>query len=107
MPYYFLLSHCYYKLNIIITHHQCDYDFPSFNTVTVRGKEPKSVNAFDFIHILSHRFNPIRSQLETVLDFWLVNVCMKECELIKKNKGGHSFRLLVEKFIIIIITEQQ
>ena len=49
MPYYFLLSHYYYKLNIIITHQQCDYDFPSFNTVTVRSKEPKSVNAFDFI----------------------------------------------------------
>ena len=46
MPYYFLLSHYYYKLNIIITHHQCDYDFPSFNTVTVRSKEPKSVKAF-------------------------------------------------------------
>ena len=29
--------------------------------------------------------------LETVLDFWLVNVCMKECELIK---GGHTFGLL-------------
>ena len=37
---------------------------------------------FSFIHILSCRFNPIRSQLETILDFWLLNVCMKECELI-------------------------
>ena len=34
---------------------------------------------FWFIQILSCRFHPIRSQLETVLDFWLVNVCMKEC----------------------------
>ena len=46
---------------------------------------------FWFIHIVSYRFNTIRSQLETVLDFWLVNVCMKECELIK---GGHTFELL-------------
>ena len=37
--------------------------------VVVCSKEPKSVTAFDFIHILSYRFNPIRSQLETVLDF--------------------------------------
>ena len=42
---------------------------------------------FWFIHILLCRFNPIKSQLETVLDFWLVNFCMKECELIK---GGHT-----------------
>ena len=55
------------------------------------SKVPKSVTCFWFIHILSYRFNPIRSQLETVLDFWLVNVCMKECELIK---GGHTFGLL-------------
>ena len=46
---------------------------------------------FWFIHIFSYTFNPIRSQLETVLDFWLVNVCMKECELIK---GGRIFGLL-------------
>ena len=48
MSYYFLSSHYYYKLNIIITHHQCDYDFSSFNTVTTVTvlKEPKSVNAF-------------------------------------------------------------
>ena len=46
---------------------------------------------FWFIHVISYRFNTIRSQLETVLDFWLVNVCMKECELIK---GGHTFELL-------------
>ena len=46
---------------------------------------------FWFIHVVSYRFNTIRSQLETVLDFWLVNVCMKECELIK---GGHTFELL-------------
>ena len=48
-------------------------------------------DSFWFIHILSYRFNPIRSQLETVLNFWLVNVCMKECELIE---GGHTFGLL-------------
>ena len=46
---------------------------------------------FWFIHILSYRFNPIRSQLETVLHIWLVNVCMKECELIK---GGSTIGLL-------------
>ena len=46
---------------------------------------------FWFIHILSYRFNPIRSQLETVLHIWLVNVCMKECEL---NKGGRTIGLL-------------
>ena len=53
----------------------------------------KKCDRFWFIHILSYRFNPIRSQLETVLDFWLVNVYMKECELIK---GGHTFGLLAE-----------
>ena len=41
--------------------------------------------------VLSCRFNPIRGQLKTVLDFWLVTVCMKECELIKE---GHTFGLL-------------
>ena len=46
---------------------------------------------FWFIPIVSYRFNPIRNQLETVLDFWLVNVCMEECEVIK---GGHTFELL-------------
>ena len=43
---------------------------------------------FWFIHILSYRFNPIRSQLGTVLHIWLVNVCMKECE------GGRTIGLL-------------
>ena len=33
-------------------------------------------------------FDPIRSQLETVLDLSLVYVCMKEC------KGGQTFWLL-------------
>ena len=46
------------------------------------------MTAFD---LSTFRFNPIRSQLETVLDVRLVNVCMKECELIK---GGHTFGLL-------------
>ena len=46
---------------------------------------------FWFIHILLCRFNPIRIHLETVLNFWLVNVCVKECELIK---GDHTFKLL-------------
>ena len=45
---------------------------------------------FLFVHILSHRFNPIRSQLETVLDFWLVYVGVKEYELM----WGHIFGLL-------------
>lgn len=36
---------------------------------------------FWFLHILSYS-NPIKSQLKTVLDFWLVTVCMKEFELI-------------------------
>ena len=49
---------------------------------------------FWFIHLLFYRFNPIRSQLETVLDFWLVNVCMEECELIT---GGHPYGLLAVK----------
>ena len=56
------------------------------NIVTSYSKEPWGVTAF----ILSCKFNPIRSQLETVLDFWLVNVCMEECELIK---SGHTFGL--------------
>ena len=45
---------------------------------------------FLFVHILLHRFNPIRSQLETVLHLWLVYVCVKECELM----WGHIFGLL-------------
>ena len=53
------------------------------------SKEPKTVTAFD-----SCRFNPIRSQMETVLDFLLVNVCMKESELIK---GCNAFGLLAVK----------
>ena len=44
-----------------------------------------------FICILSCRFNPMGSQLETVLNFWLINVWMKVCELIK---GGLTFGLL-------------
>ena len=50
--------------------------------------EPKSLT---YSHSFVHWFNPIRSQLETVLDLSLVNVCMKECEL---SKGGHTFGLL-------------
>ena len=46
---------------------------------------------FWFIHILSNRFNPIRSQPKTDLESWFVNVYMKECELIK---GGRTFGLL-------------
>ena len=46
---------------------------------TVCSKGPFPI----FVFILSCRFNPIRSQLETVLDFQLVDVCVKECELIK------------------------
>ena len=50
------------------------------------------MTAFNLSRILSYRFNIIRSQLETVFDFWLVlNVCMKECDLIK---GGHTFELI-------------
>ena len=55
---------------------------------------------FWFIHFLSCRINPIRNQLETVLDFWLVNVCTRDCcELIK---GDHTFGLLcVKKYMPI------
>ena len=61
------------------------------NTLQQRAQK---CDRFWFVHILSYRFNPIRSQLETVLDFWLVNVCMKECELIKCD---HTFGLPVVK----------
>ena len=44
-------------------------------------------------------FNPIRSLVETVLDFWLANVCMKECELIK---GGHTFWFLAENQLCVL-----
>ena len=44
---------------------------PSPQYITVRCQR---CDRFCFIHI------PMRSQLETVLDFWLVDVCMKECE---------------------------
>ena len=52
--------------------------------------------------IYSHslvQIDPIRSQLETALDFLLVNTCMEECELIK---GGHTLRLLVVKTTCIL-----
>ena len=65
------------------------------------SKEPKSVNAFIIILFTSCRFSPIRSQLETVLHFWLVNVCMKECGLIK---GGHTFRLLGKSLFALFQT---
>ena len=57
-------------------------------------------DGFWFIHILSYKFNPIRSQLETVLGLWLVDVCMKECELIKI---GHTFGLLALKTVHYLI----
>ena len=67
-----------------------EFIFRSYSLQQVAQK----CDRFWFILILSYRFHSIRSQLETVLDFWLVNVCMKECELIK---GGHTFGLLAVK----------
>ena len=59
----------------------------------IYSKEPKSgftaFNLFTFFH--TDLIQSEASQLETVLNFWLVNVCMKECELIE---GGHTFGLL-------------
>ena len=46
------------------------------------------------------QINSIRRELETVLDFWLVYVCTKECELIK---GGHTFWL----FAVITIKQKK
>ena len=43
------------------------------------SKESKKCDCFLFTHILLYKFNPIRNQLETVLDFWLDDVFMKEC----------------------------
>ena len=51
-------------------------------------QEAHKCDRFSFIHILLYSFNPIRGQLETDLDVWLVNVCMKGSELIK---GSHTF----------------
>ena len=67
----------------------------------ITARSPQVWPLLIFSHILSHRFNPIRSQLETVLGFRLVNVCRKECELIK---GGHTFRLLALKCLINFTT---
>ena len=67
----------------------------------ITARSPQVWPLLIYSHILSHRFNPIRSQLETVLGFWLVNVCMKECELIK---GGNTFRLLALKCLINFTT---
>ena len=68
-------------------------DFPSNSPVTNNHSQQggQKFDRFWFIHILLCRFNPIRSQLETVLDFWLVNVWTEECQLIK---GRHTFGLL-------------
>ena len=57
---------------------------------------------FWFIHILSYKVNPIRNQMETVLDSWLVNVCMNECELIE---GGHTFGLLAVEVTLVALAE--
>ena len=67
----------------------------------ITARSPQVWPLLIYSHILSHRFNPIRSQLETILGFWLVNVCMKECGLIK---GGHTFRLLALKCLINFTT---
>ena len=76
----------YRILVVVVESHRCRCKWP------ITAWSPKlKCDRFWFIHILLYRFNPIRSQLETVLDFWLVSVCMKECELIK---GGHTFGLL-------------
>ena len=56
----------------------------SYSSVLQQGAQ--KCDHFWFIHVLSYRFNPIKSQLETVLDFWLVIVCMNECESIKEVK---------------------
>ena len=63
----------------------------TYNNTWSLQQRAQKCDRFWFIHILLYRFNPIRSQLKTVLDFWLVNVCMKGCDLIK---GGHTFGLL-------------
>ena len=60
-------------------------NFSPYHAPNLQQGAQKS-DRFWLIHILSYIFNPIRSQLETVLDFWLVNVCINKCELIK---GGH------------------
>ena len=66
------------------SHHCCPYYYNDIDVYHLQQGTQKCA-PFWFIHILSCRFNPIRSQLETVLDFWLVNVYMKECELIKES----------------------
>ena len=48
-------------------------------------KEPKSVTAFDLFTNFTCKFNPMRSQLETVLDLWFVYVCTKDMGLLVVN----------------------
>ena len=66
-------------------------EFKKILQIDITPRSPKvSPPLIYSCYILSYRFNPIRSQLETVLDFGLVDLCMKECvtELIKE---GHFF----------------
>ena len=50
------------------------WDFARFFLTVALTARNLKCDSFWFIHILSYRFSPIRSQLETVLGFWLVNV---------------------------------
>ena len=54
-------------------------------------KEPKSVTTFDLFTDFTCKFNPIRSQLETVLDLWSVYVCMKDMGFLVVN--GTNFNI--------------
>ena len=65
------------------------YTCQTLTTVLQQGVQ--KCDCFWVIHILSNRFSPIKIQLGTVLNFWLVSVCMKEWQLIKE---GHIFRFL-------------
>ena len=72
----------------------CQHNLAGTQQINLIEVFRQSLSFLQSQHILSYRFHPIRSQLETVLDFWLNNVCVKECELVK---GGHTFRLLAVK----------
>ena len=74
-------------------HHLTAIKLLSFFLTRLKQRTQKC-DRFWLIHILLYRFNPIRCQLETALNFWLVNLCVKECELIT---GGHTYGLLAVK----------
>ena len=67
----------FWHLTIIIDENSVQ-EFKKILQINITARSPKVWPLLIYsCYILSYRFNPIRSQLETVLDFWLVDLCKK------------------------------